>query len=109
MLLKMLTNLGDVACDAVEDVDEDEEDSDKDGHPAWHALGWHQKAEERNLSKQHFWHTMTQETKGTNVLLPRSPDPRDYDEHASREVVGDDVVRHLPLQDQLEPSDRVVS
>ena len=41
-------DLWDVAGDAVEDVDEDEEDGDKDGHPAWHALGWHQKAEARN-------------------------------------------------------------
>ena len=38
-----------------------------------------------------------------------TPDPRDNDEHASREVVGDDVVGHLPLEDQLEPRDRVIS
>ena len=38
-----------------------------------------------------------------------SPDPGDNDEHAGREVVGDDVVGHLPLQDQLEPRDRVIS
>ena len=38
-----------------------------------------------------------------------TPDPRDNDEHASREVVGDDVVGHLPLEDQLEPRDRVVA
>ena len=36
-------NLGNVAGDAVEDIDEDEEDGDEDCHPAWHAFRRNQK------------------------------------------------------------------
>ena len=55
---------GDIAGDAVEYVDEDEEDCDEDRHPARDTLGGNEEA-----------------------------DPADNDEHSSWEVVSDDVVR----------------
>ena len=38
-----------------------------------------------------------------------SPDPGNDDKHAGWKIVGDDVVGHFPLQNQLEASDRVIS
>ena len=38
-----------------------------------------------------------------------SPDPGYDDKHAGWKIVGDDVVGHFPLQNQLEASDRVIS
>ena len=68
-------SFGDLAGDAVEDVDEAEEDGDEDSHAAGDALGRHEEA-----------------------------DPGHADEHHGGEVVGDDVVRHLAPQRHLEPS-----
>ena len=71
---------GDVAGDAVKDVDEDKEHCNEDGHPPWHALRGHEEA-----------------------------DPGHDDKHAGREVVGDDVVRHLAPQRHLETRHRIVA
>ena len=60
-------SFGNVAGDAVENVDEDEKDSDEDGHPARDTLWGNEEA-----------------------------DPGHNDEHPSRKVVGDDVVGHFP-------------
>ena len=38
-----------------------------------------------------------------------SPDPGYNNKHAGWKIVGDDVVGHFPLQNQLEASDRVIS
>ena len=73
-------SLRNVVCDAIEDVDKTKEHSDENGHSARNTLRRHQEA-----------------------------DPGDNDEHASREVVGDDVVGHLPLEGELEPSHRVIT
>ena len=70
----------DVAGDAIEDVDKDKEDSDKDCHPPRNTLWRHEEA-----------------------------NPRHDDKHAGREVVGDDVVRHLPPESELEPRDGIVA
>ena len=40
----------DVACDAVEDVDKDKEDGDKDRHTAGDAFGRNQKTEENGIN-----------------------------------------------------------
>ena len=69
-----------VAGDAIEDVDKDEEDSDEDGHPARNTLRRHEEA-----------------------------DPGDNDEHTGGEVVGHNVVGHLPVQRQLEPRHGIIS
>ena len=71
---------GRVCVDVIEDVDEDKEDSDEDGHSTRNTLRRHQEA-----------------------------DPRDYDEHTRGEVVGDDVVGHLTMQYQLESSHRIIA
>ena len=71
---------GDVAGDAVKDVDEDEEDCDEDGHPPGDTLRGHEEA-----------------------------DPGHDDEHPGGEIIGDDVVRHLPSQRYLETRNRVIS
>ena len=73
-------SFGDLAGDAVEDVDEAEEDGDEDSHAAGDALGRHEEA-----------------------------DPGDDDEHAGGEVVGDDVERHLASQRQLESRHGVIA
>ena len=59
-------SFGDVAGDAVEYVNKDKEDSDKDSHPARDTFRRNQEA-----------------------------DPRDDDEHSSRKIVGYDIVRHF--------------
>ena len=71
---------GDVAGDAVEDIDEDEEDCDEDGHPPGDALRGHEEA-----------------------------DPGHDDEHPGGEVVGNDVVSHLSPKLHLKTRDRVIS
>ena len=73
-------SLGDLVGDAVEDVDEAEEDGDEDRHPAGDTLGRHEEA-----------------------------DPGHDDEHAGGEVVGDDVEGHLASQCQLKSSYRIIS
>ena len=70
---------GDVAGDAVEDIDEDEEDCDEDGHPPGDALRGHEEA-----------------------------DPGHDDEHPGGEVVGDDVEGHLACELQFEPRHGVI-
>ena len=62
-------SFGDLAGDAVEDVDETEEDSDEDGHSA-----------------------------GDTLRRDEKTDPGDDDEHAGWEVVGDDVKCHLTME-----------
>ena len=66
--------------DAVEDVDQAEEDGDEDGHSARDTLRGNEEA-----------------------------DPANNDKHSSREVVGDDVVRHLAPQRHLETRHRIVA
>ena len=62
-------SFGNLVGDAVEDVDEAEEDSDEDGHPARDTLGWDEEA-----------------------------DPGDDDEHPGWEVISDDVKCHLTME-----------
>lgn len=71
---------GDVAGDAVENIDKDKEDCDQDSHPPGDTLRGHKEA-----------------------------DPGHDDEHPGWEVVGDDVVSHLPPKLHLKPRDRVIS
>ena len=73
-------SLWNVAGDAVENVDKDKEDCDKNCHPSWNT----------------FWRN--EET-----------DPGDDDEHPSREVVGYDVVGHFSAKCKLKSSDRKVA
>ncbi len=75
-----LSHLGDIGGDGVEDVDEDEEDGDEEGHPA-----------------------------GDDGGRDQEGDPRDDDEHARGEVVGDDVVGDLAAEGQLKAGHRVVA
>ena len=65
--------------DGVEDVDQDQEDGDEEGHPARNDFRGDEEA-----------------------------DPGDDDEHSGWKVVGDDVVRDLALERQFESRDRVV-
>lgn len=70
---------GDVAGDAVENIDKDKEDCDQDSHPPGDTLRGHEEA-----------------------------DPGHDDEHPGGEVVGDDVERHLTCELQFEPRHGVI-
>ena len=62
-------SFGNLVGDAVEDVDEAEEDGDEDGHSARNTLGGDEET-----------------------------DPGDDDEHPSWEVIGDDIKCHLTME-----------
>ena len=60
-------SFGDIGCDCVEDVDQDQEDRDEERHPP-----------------------------GDHVRGDEEGDPGDHNEHPGGEITRYDVVRHLP-------------
>ena len=66
-------SFGDIGCDCVEDVDQDQEDRDEERHPP-----------------------------GDHVRGDEEGDPGDHNEHPGGEITRYDVVRHLPpgMQDE---------
>ena len=92
-------HLGDVAGDAVEDVDKDEEDCDQDRHSAWHTFRWHQKAETR-FEKRCFW--VGQKPENNRYRTKQNKKQATYwiAFEASKKVLKDYLA--LGLQDQQE-------